>query len=424
MRAFSVFGVAFWGIVGLLVLTAVLTATFIRETTGIEERWGNRTLEERQTDLINPILDLTNDPNYQSNVSTRTSPRPTGSEDHDNDGLSNDVEIALGIDPANPDTDGDGVLDGIEKERGTNPNDPEEGGLAPVPPATSTTAVNRLIITQLSKTALVDGKPVHFVTLPVESTIQFRIRMEAENLGGSHTLIIEDKLPNSFRDFTGTIQVNGSASTKLTAGLLNHYVLNISPTDRLIIVEINFSVTATAVGSWENVAAAYEPNRLNGLSDKVYVRVTPPGSSSSSDQLSANCTICNIFVLGRSAADKAWSTQVFAETGSQIDFYISVETANLEGGTQTFSVSDTLPTRMKYIAGSGKLFYDGRSTPKNLTDDWLTGLELKTTRTTNRFEIYFSAKVESEEPFSLTNATKAVSWDNSSYTAVVKINSN
>ncbi|HEY6228752.1 MAG TPA: hypothetical protein VI282_16655, partial [Verrucomicrobiae bacterium] len=44
--------------------------------------------------------------------------------DMDNDGLSNEVEIALGTDPRKFDTDGDGWPDGLEVEAGSNPLDP------------------------------------------------------------------------------------------------------------------------------------------------------------------------------------------------------------------------------------------------------------------------------------------------------------
>src|SRR5207244_2830935 len=41
-------------------------------------------------------------------------PGSNGSADADNDGLTNDQEIALGTDPLNLDTDGDGFQDGLE----------------------------------------------------------------------------------------------------------------------------------------------------------------------------------------------------------------------------------------------------------------------------------------------------------------------
>jgi gliding motility-associated-like protein len=44
--------------------------------------------------------------------------------DCDNDGITNQMEVESGIDPTNPDTDGDGVTDDKEVADGTNPNDP------------------------------------------------------------------------------------------------------------------------------------------------------------------------------------------------------------------------------------------------------------------------------------------------------------
>ncbi|MFV0448505.1 MAG: LamG-like jellyroll fold domain-containing protein [Vibrio sp.] len=45
-----------------------------------------------------------------------------GLEDSDFDGLSDGVELSMGLDPCNPDTDGDGIPDGIEVQIGSNPN--------------------------------------------------------------------------------------------------------------------------------------------------------------------------------------------------------------------------------------------------------------------------------------------------------------
>lgn len=47
---------------------------------------------------------------------------PAGSGDSDGDGVPDDQEYALGLDPNNPDTDDDGVNDGIEVANGTNPD--------------------------------------------------------------------------------------------------------------------------------------------------------------------------------------------------------------------------------------------------------------------------------------------------------------
>lgn len=48
--------------------------------------------------------------------------------DTDGDGLTDTQERALGTAPADPDTDGDGLFDGAEVERGTNPRSPDTDG--------------------------------------------------------------------------------------------------------------------------------------------------------------------------------------------------------------------------------------------------------------------------------------------------------
>jgi outer membrane protein OmpA-like peptidoglycan-associated protein len=53
----------------------------------------------------------------------------SGSDDNDGDGLTNDEEEAMGIDPDNPDTDGDGLRDGEElRIYKTNPKNPDSDG--------------------------------------------------------------------------------------------------------------------------------------------------------------------------------------------------------------------------------------------------------------------------------------------------------
>jgi len=50
----------------------------------------------------------------QANVFAFLSAEPPAPLDSDDDGLGNDIELAIGTDPNSPDTDGDGLLDGAE----------------------------------------------------------------------------------------------------------------------------------------------------------------------------------------------------------------------------------------------------------------------------------------------------------------------
>ena len=53
---------------------------------------------------------------------------PDDEEDNDGDGLSNGQELTLRTDPGNPDTDGDGLEDGAEFGTCTNPRNPDSDG--------------------------------------------------------------------------------------------------------------------------------------------------------------------------------------------------------------------------------------------------------------------------------------------------------
>ncbi|WP_209404936.1 gliding motility-associated C-terminal domain-containing protein [Pseudozobellia sp. WGM2] len=60
--------------------------------------------------------------------------QPQGTNDCDNDGLTNDEETALGTDPNDPDSDGDGIPDGQEVIDGTDPlDDCDSVGGTPLP---------------------------------------------------------------------------------------------------------------------------------------------------------------------------------------------------------------------------------------------------------------------------------------------------
>jgi hypothetical protein len=55
------------------------------------------------------------------------------SVDTDGDGLTDQEEIEIGTDPANPDTDGDGFSDGDEVTLGSDPLDPNDVPVPDVP---------------------------------------------------------------------------------------------------------------------------------------------------------------------------------------------------------------------------------------------------------------------------------------------------
>jgi len=52
----------------------------------------------------------------------------TGGLDIDRDGVPDDEEVRLGLNPKNPDTDGDGLKDGVELDMGLNPKSPDTDG--------------------------------------------------------------------------------------------------------------------------------------------------------------------------------------------------------------------------------------------------------------------------------------------------------
>ncbi|RLC37285.1 hypothetical protein DRH29_02595, partial [candidate division Kazan bacterium] len=116
-------GLAFAIVVGGIVTTAIVSVTiiayFLRETSGLNERWATRNAAERQTytDLIASKVE--NDNIIGSGYYVIGGP----DADPDGDGLTNTEEEALGTDPNNPDTDGDGTGDGTD----TAPTDGQTG---------------------------------------------------------------------------------------------------------------------------------------------------------------------------------------------------------------------------------------------------------------------------------------------------------
>lgn len=388
--------VAFWGTVVIVATIAALATAFTRETSGLTERWGNRTLDQRQTEIINPLLAIASSPNFQSNIGSGTNPQPSGG-DYDGDGIPDEDDP----DPTNPDSDGDGTIDGKDP----SPTDPTDGGPKPVPPTPPNQPAPQLFINSLVKTA----NGTHFLTTSVGSTIAFKIKVEAASQGGNHTLVIKDELARSFLYQTGTVERSDGVEANLTASQLSSgYRVHLSGAARISIT-LSFTVQATAIGNFENIATAYELNRFGGLSDKAYVRVVADGAAPGSPDVPI-CTICSFAKFGRLTAAEPWSIQVFATTGQAVDFYIYIETAS-PITPQTFVVTDALPADLRYVPDSTRVVRDGFASNSPIPEDWFTkGLRMTTSGSSNKFEIYFSATVEAAGIFALTNTAKVTDW--------------
>ena len=98
-----------------------LTEKVAFEVSGGYNLTGTDNLDVTTTDSKND--------NYWSILLALTTKIEGGSDDADNDGLTNDEEKQLGTDPKNPDTDGDGLTDGEEVNKyQTNPNKEDSDG--------------------------------------------------------------------------------------------------------------------------------------------------------------------------------------------------------------------------------------------------------------------------------------------------------
>jgi gliding motility-associated-like protein len=85
---------------------------------------GDGIIDALESSIIDTDNDGVNDEEDPANTDPCIPNPNAGNCDQDNDGLTNDEEIAAGTDPTNPDTDGDGYNDGDEINAGTDPLDP------------------------------------------------------------------------------------------------------------------------------------------------------------------------------------------------------------------------------------------------------------------------------------------------------------
>ena len=451
--------------VGGIIVTGIILAGSVgrsaRETSGMEERWGTRSMAERDRDFMNPLeqiaglidgnsttgpsaddqdgdsipdadeasigtdptkpdsdgdgfwdgievlagtdpADPDSQPSFDPNISTSTNNPPLGGSrddpnDHDNDGVPNVDEPTLGTDPTNPDTDGDGTTDGTDP----SPTDPTDGGIQPPPVVVGPSHAPRLFLDRFYKTVvgpLSNGKASHATEVRLGDVVSFHIHAEVVSEGGSHTITIEDYLPSGLTLIPESIDPPTADLPRSTFPVT---------TIGRSVFDIRFSATATALGGWANEAALSSPSQAGKMTDQAFVIVY-----SSTDTIGGGfgriCTICNLFKEARVYGSDLWGSQIKANANDTIEFRIGIEgSLDADGSSVPLRVTDTLPSEFAYIAGSGKLFKNGQEQVIPGQDNWITqGLTLLADAPQTNFEIRFSAKVKTVAPFALTNTVK------------------
>ena len=286
--------------VGILIIASA-GATFIRETSGIEERWGTRTLAERDAELNNPAHDI---PDIPGETTDFISPKVTGPGDHDNDGLPNSTETGTGVfdptnpedtgtDPTNPDTDGDGVADGIEVILGTDPTDPNSGGiLTPAIPTEEKPEGLKYVYGPTKQVRLApDGSYVHSVEAYADHQTQVDFKVDVSvgvilppgaDFGSLPaklaTFIVDDLFPNGLKPVQGSYYIiyGQSGQPQRIAGWMGDYRIDVYSSNPVVTLTFGVSATVEEVGLWENIARVrLEHFPLEGTTDKAIVVAHP-----------------------------------------------------------------------------------------------------------------------------------------------------
>ena len=277
-----------------VVIIATLGATFIRETSGIEERWGTRTMAERDTDITNPAGEL----DTPDETTPAVSPKVTGRGDHANDGIENSKENNSGIynglddpgtDPTNPDTDGDGVADGIEIILGTDPTDLNSGGLPVVTQPGQEEPVSGLKFTySISKQVRLapDGSYTHYVDALADGQTQVDFKIEVsvsvsnvpDSASGDQVVavfVVDDLLPRGLNHIQGSdsLTVGQTGQPQLIgSGWMGEYRIELTHNNPTASLTFAFSATVEEAGLWENVARVRLENfPIEGALDKAIV---------------------------------------------------------------------------------------------------------------------------------------------------------
>lgn len=376
-----------------MVISATFVSTFLRETSGIEERWANKTLADRGI-LVNQIESLP----ISSNIATSGGyGPPSGSGDFDNDGLIDSEDP----DSTNPDTDGDGTVDGEDPDP-TDPNNPENGGSKRRPPSpgqpTPPSVFGDLQLKSLNKQVRDADEDwgSSIKTAPGE-TADFKVHLEIDNQDNTvHTVTVEDKLSSELTFQGGSIEIPEADISQTFTTWNGSYTFSVGPGEYNFY--FNFSVTVEVVGLLENTVEAYDiDSPLIRLIDKVFLVslwVHPDGTP----QPGGAIVIRNLDKQVKHDFESLYQDSIITQTGRTLDFRITIDIENSYSTTKTVVLTDRLPDILSYIRNSSqgdldidKLFSQGGF------------LAIVTQPGFNAYEANFSATVKAEGSKSTSN---------------------
>ncbi len=399
--------IAIASVILMLAFFASLVGSFMRETTGIDERWGGSVAArqgladsiiragEGQDDNVptnRPVAPaLPGDGDYDGDGLLNWEETGTGSiyglqtngTDSDKDGFPDDIERTLGTDPNNPadfpgvgrtdpdnpDTDGDGMGDRTEISRGTNPNDPNDGGTAPpAKPEEPVVERGKLVLEKVVKAVKEPGSTAwaHFVEVPVGTSVDMWIHIEVQNKDTlMRTIIIEDHLSNGLAYSSGGTYkgIDGESTRPLPDNWLDipHEINLVAGSTRVI--DITFPVTAAVAGLEYNSVIVYDKNNIsNSLGDKVFVTGQTAGASGN-QSLDIGSIAFNQFNNEVKRDDQTvFSESAISSIGETVDFRIIIEVTNSYLTSRSLLLTDSLPEQLRYLDGQGNLgdlFRDG-----------------------------------------------------------------
>lgn len=420
-------------VVGITVMFGFLVGSFLRETTGLPDRWTSRTAAERIAEISQPILDqYENTPGKEvpTNIIPGSGPEagtgnlnigPYGGStgdingdgipninDHDGDGISNDDEINGGndqggifgpTDPTNPDTDGDGVDDGTETTNGTDPRDPKAGGVTVPPRGTGDQNQEQgLVILDFSKTVRgTNNQFTHRAIVRSGSTVKFRINLDAAAIGSLQRVQIRDDMGRGLQYVpgSGSLQRTDAPPTPLPDNWISGLTLDVPVGYRSYVIEFD-AVAVQGNSEVQNIAAVAQLGSFtNTQTDRAFVLITespfllgsPDGDGS------------NIYVekFSKQIKDNLgnWTEYATITTNVPSQFRIVLQLINPTTTDIQAVIKDVLPSTFNYSAGTSKVYIDNSPLGNTLPDDWFTeGFTLTVAPGIKKVEIQFPATLE------------------------------